>query len=198
VNQVYSTAATHGVPPPRAVANPGSAFPDRYTVELHARKLIEKEGGELTDPPPWMARRPRQEKIPTIPVMKPGMTALLVTGDAHRNKVQTMRGGNSATIEIQPTSNWDELMAALGYLPRKSGAVRVASLPIGFEERCRAVCAVGRSRGGARFQSAPANSSIEPLGMAALWSDCSFPVGLINSISFRKPAGTRLKRRSRV
>jgi hypothetical protein len=98
-------------------ANPGSAFPDRYTVEMHTRKLIEKEGGELTNPPPWMARRPGQEKIHTIPVMKPGMTALLVTGDADRNKVQTMPGGNSATIKIQLPANWNDLMADLGYLP---------------------------------------------------------------------------------
>ena len=100
-------------------ANPGSAFPERYTVNRHMEKIIEKEGGELTDPPPWMARQPGQEKIHTVPVMKPGMTAMLVTGDADRNKVQTMPGGNSATIEIKLPANWDELMAGLGYAPLK-------------------------------------------------------------------------------
>lgn len=100
-------------------ANPGSAFPERYTVDRHMQRLIEKEGGELTDPPPWMARQPGQEKIPTIPVMKAGMTAMLVTGDADRNKVQTMPGGNSATIEIKLPADWDKLMAGLGYPPLK-------------------------------------------------------------------------------
>ncbi len=100
-------------------ANPGSAFPERYTVNRHMEKIIEKEGGELTDPPPWMAQQPGQEKIHTVPVMKPGMTAMLVTGDADRNKVQTMPGGNSATIEIKLPANWDELMAGLGYAPLK-------------------------------------------------------------------------------
>jgi hypothetical protein len=100
-------------------ANPGSAFPDRYTVDRHMRKLIRKEGGELTNPPPWMAPQPDREKIHTIPVMKPGLTAMLVTGDADRNKVQTMPGGNSATIGIKLPPNWDELMAGLGYPPLK-------------------------------------------------------------------------------
>ena len=98
-------------------ANPGSALPERYTVERHMQKIIEKEGGELTDPPPWMARQAGQEKILTVPVMRLGMTAMLVTGDADRNKVQTMPGGNSATIEIKLPARWDELMAGLGYAP---------------------------------------------------------------------------------
>jgi hypothetical protein len=98
-------------------ANPGSAFPERYSVEMHTRKIVENEGGELTDPPPWMARQPGQGKIHTVPVMSPGMTAFLVTGDADRNKVQTMPGGNSATIQIKLPPNWNELMAKLGYQP---------------------------------------------------------------------------------
>ena len=46
-----------------------------------------------------------------------GMTPILVTGDADRNKVQTMPGGNSATIEIKLPANWNELMAKIGYRP---------------------------------------------------------------------------------
>jgi hypothetical protein len=49
--------------------------------------------------------------------MKPGMTAILVTGDADRNKVQTMPGGPSVTVEIKLPANWDDLMAELGYRP---------------------------------------------------------------------------------
>lgn len=98
-------------------ANPGSAFPASYTMDMHVKKIIQNEGGELTAPPPWMAKVPGQEKIFTIPVMKVGMTPILVTGDADRNKVQTMPGGNSATIEIKLPANWDDLMAKLGYRP---------------------------------------------------------------------------------
>jgi hypothetical protein len=100
-------------------ANPGSAFPERYTVAMHVKRIIREEGGELTAPPPWVAQVSGQEKIYTVPVMKLGMTPILVTGDADRNKVQTMPGGNSTTIEIKLPANWDELMSQLGYRPLK-------------------------------------------------------------------------------
>jgi hypothetical protein len=45
------------------------------------------------------------------------MTPILVTGDADRNKVQTIPGGHSATIEINLPAQWDELMAKRGYRP---------------------------------------------------------------------------------
>ena len=96
-------------------ANPGSAFPAGYTMDMHVNKVIRNEGGELTVPPPWMAKVPGQGKIYTVPVMKSSLTAFLVTGDADRNKVQTMPGGNSVTIEINLPPNWDELMEKLGY-----------------------------------------------------------------------------------
>jgi len=98
-------------------ANPGSAFPETYTLDMHVRKIIREEGGELTAPPPWLATVRGQEEIYTIPVMKLGMTDVLVTGDSDRNKVQTMPGGRSVTIQIRLPANWDELMAGLGYPP---------------------------------------------------------------------------------
>jgi hypothetical protein len=98
-------------------ANPGSAFPARYSMDMHVKRIIREEGGELTAPPPWMAKVPGQDKIYTVPVMRAGMTPILVTGDADRNKVQTMPGGNSATIEIKLPANWNTLMAELGYRP---------------------------------------------------------------------------------
>jgi hypothetical protein len=99
-------------------ANPGSAFdPARYTVEMHMRRVIRNENGALTDPPPWFPEVPGMEQIYTVPVMQTGVTAILVTGDADRNKVQTMPGGNHATIEIKLPSNWDTLMADRGYRP---------------------------------------------------------------------------------
>ncbi len=66
---------------------------------------------------PGSPRLPGMEKIYTVPVMQAGVTAILVTGDADRNKVQTMPGGNHATIEIKLPSNWDTLMADQGYRP---------------------------------------------------------------------------------
>jgi hypothetical protein len=99
-------------------ANPGSSFdPARYTVEMHMNRVIRNENGALTDPPAWFPKLPGVEKIYTVPVMQPGQTAILVTGDADRNKVQTMPGGTPATIEIKLPSNWDTLMAEQGYLP---------------------------------------------------------------------------------
>ena len=52
--------------------------------------------------------------------MKKGMTAILITGDAARNKVQTMPGGGYATIKIELPENWDSLMTELGYEPLES------------------------------------------------------------------------------
>jgi hypothetical protein len=57
------------------------------------------------------------EKIYTVPVMRSGVTPILVTGDADRNKVQTMPGGSHATIAIKLPAHWDSLMADLGYRP---------------------------------------------------------------------------------
>jgi hypothetical protein len=98
-------------------ANPGSAFPARYPVERHVQKVIREEGGELTNPPPWFPKVPGLEKIHTVPVMSPGTTAILLTGDADRNKVQTMPGGSNVTIEIQLPADWDVLISELGYRP---------------------------------------------------------------------------------
>jgi hypothetical protein len=47
------------------------------------------------------------------------MTAFLITGDAARNKVQTMPGGGYATVGIELPAQWDKLMAELGYRPLK-------------------------------------------------------------------------------
>lgn len=96
-------------------ANPGSAFdPEKYTPEQHLGRIIRNEQGQLTDAPAWY---PTEEKIHTVPAMKPGMTPILLTGDPNRNKVQTMPGGGYATIGIELPANWDTLTGALGYEP---------------------------------------------------------------------------------
>lgn len=101
-------------------ANPGSAFdPDKYPFERHFKKIVKDEKAELTELPPWFPKIPGMEKIHTVPVMKKGMTSILVLGDPDRNKVQCMPGGGFATIKIELPSNWDELMAELGYRPLK-------------------------------------------------------------------------------
>lgn len=99
-------------------ANPGSSFdPARYTIGMHTNRVIRNENGELTVPPAWFPKLPGVEKIYTVPVMQAGVTAILITGDADRNKVQTMPGGTPATIAIKLPSNWDTLMADQGYQP---------------------------------------------------------------------------------
>lgn len=98
--------------------NPGSAFdPDKYSVDMHLRKIIRDEDAELTAIPPWYPQAPGMEKIHTVPAMKKGMTPILVTGDPDRNKVQTMPGGSCVTIKIDLPGNWDDLMAQRGYRP---------------------------------------------------------------------------------
>ena len=69
----------------------------------------------MTATPEWYDS-PDAEQM-TIPTMKQGMTAFLVTGDAARNQVQTMPGGGYATSKIALPANWDSLMAELGYTP---------------------------------------------------------------------------------
>lgn len=38
-----------------------------------------------------------------------------ITGDAARNKVQTMPGGGCATARVELPRNWNQLMEELGY-----------------------------------------------------------------------------------
>lgn len=49
--------------------------------------------------------------------MKPGMTAMIITGDNARNKIQTMPGGGYSTVRIELPENWDTLMREAGYNP---------------------------------------------------------------------------------
>ena len=55
--------------------------------------------------------------IETIPTMQKGMTQFLITGDAARNKLQTMPGGGYSTVKIELPKKWDELMVERGYRP---------------------------------------------------------------------------------
>lgn len=97
-------------------ANPGGAKDGgAHSLKQYQGHIRKYEGGKMTATPEWYDS-PDAEQM-TIPTMKQGMTTFLVTGDAARNKVQTMPGGGYATIKIELPANWDSLMAELGYTP---------------------------------------------------------------------------------
>lgn len=97
-------------------ANPGGAKDGgKHNLRQYQGHIRKDEGGEMTPTPEWYDS-PESEQM-TIPTMRRGMTAFIITGDAARNKVQTMPGGGYATIKIELPRNWDSLMAELGYAP---------------------------------------------------------------------------------
>ena len=99
-------------------ANPGGAKDGgKHNLRQYQGHIRKDEGGEMTPTPEWYDS-PESEQM-TIPTMKRGMTAFLITGDAARNKVQTMPGGGYATVKIELPRNWDKLMAELGHQPLK-------------------------------------------------------------------------------
>ncbi len=99
-------------------ANPGSEKDGgEHTLREYSAHIKKTEHAEMTSTPPWYDNDAQQ--ISTIPTMRPGMTAYLITGDAARNKVQTMPGGGNATQKIELPQNWDKLMEELGYQPLK-------------------------------------------------------------------------------
>ena len=99
-------------------ANPGGAKDGgEHTLRQYQGHIRRDENGEMTATPPWYDS-PESELL-TIPTMRSGMTAFLITGDPARNKVQTMPGGGYATVKIELPRNWDSLMEQLGYQPLK-------------------------------------------------------------------------------
>ena len=98
-------------------ANPGSSFEGKdYSLDRHQRKLAREEGAKDTAMPPWLGWT-GQSHAETVPVMAAGKTAIVVTGDANRNKVLTVPGGGMATVKIELPDNWDALLGQLGYKP---------------------------------------------------------------------------------
>lgn len=98
-------------------ANPGSSPEGRHSIQRWKANISSTEGAEMTAKPVWHAASDRQ--MMTLPTMQEGMTAFLVTGDASRNKIQTMPGGGYKTVAIELPKAWNELMAELGYAPLK-------------------------------------------------------------------------------
>lgn len=56
-----------------------------------------------------IAQAPRLSTL-TVPTMQKGQTAFLITGDASRNKLQTMPGGGASTVRIELPKNWSRLI----------------------------------------------------------------------------------------
>ena len=95
-------------------ANPGSRKDgEEHTFNQYLSHIISAEDGAETTTPVWYDTN--AEAMTTIPTMEKGATAFLITGDASRNKVQTMPGGGFSTVRIDLPANWDALMAAKGY-----------------------------------------------------------------------------------
>ena len=100
-------------------ANPGSAInPNHTSLEDYMEQLQEEEDAAMTPTPEWYACD--DDQMMTIPTMQKGQTAFLITGDASRNKIQTMPGGGMSTVEVELPANWDELMEEKGYEPLRS------------------------------------------------------------------------------
>jgi len=84
-----------------------------HTFNQYLSHIVSTEGGEDTAKPVWYDSQ--ADIMTTIPTMEKGATAFLITGDASRNKVQTMPGGGFSTVSIDLPAAWDSLMAAKGY-----------------------------------------------------------------------------------
>ena len=100
-------------------ANPGSALDgSRVTFNQYLHLLEKQEDAVITTTPQWYAAE--QTEMLTIPTMQIGETAFLITGDASRNKIQTMPGGGTGTVAVVLPHNWDDLMEEKGYPPLSS------------------------------------------------------------------------------
>lgn len=100
-------------------ANPGSALDgSRVTFNQYLHLLEKQEDAAITTTPQWYAAE--QTEMLTIPTMQIGETAFLITGDASRNKIQTMPGGGTGTVAVVLPHNWDDLMEEKGYPPLSS------------------------------------------------------------------------------
>lgn len=84
-----------------------------HTFGQYMSHIVSTEGGEETATPVWYDTN--EHTMITVPTMEQGSTAFLITGDASRNKVQTMPGGGFSTTSIELPTTWDSLMQAKGY-----------------------------------------------------------------------------------
>ena len=122
-------------------ANPGSRIsPTEFPFTRYESRLARTEEAQVTPLPEWYALPEGTEaaSILTVATMKPHMTAILVTGDKARNKLQVMPGGAYATYPISLPSNWDEMMKKAGYQPLSHFTLSSAPRPeVGRSRRIR-------------------------------------------------------------
>ena len=95
--------------------NPGSSQ-ERHTIGQHSSRIAKSEGAKKTSTPPWL-KWTGMSAIETVPAMKSGKSAFLVTGDEARNKEMCLPGGGSVTVKVELPRNWDRLMSERGYSP---------------------------------------------------------------------------------
>ncbi len=104
-------------------ANPGSRKDGgEHNLKQYTAHLGKVEEAEMTAVPGWYDSDATEMK--TVPTMKRGMTALIITGDNARNKVQTMPGGGYVSVALELPQKWDEFMQELGYHPLKNYYLR--------------------------------------------------------------------------
>lgn len=100
-------------------ANPGSSInPNHTSLEEYMEQITDEENAQMTPTPEWYASD--EEQMMTIPTMVKGETAFLITGDASRNKIQTLPGGAMSTVAVELPAAWDGLMEEKGYEPLRS------------------------------------------------------------------------------
>ncbi|MBQ7951863.1 MAG: hypothetical protein IJ286_01975 [Alistipes sp.] len=80
-------------------ANPGSNPEERRTINQWQWHISNSEDSQNTPPPVWHATS--DNTIATIPTMKRGMTAIIITGDQSHNKVQIMPGGGFTSRTVR-------------------------------------------------------------------------------------------------
>ena len=98
-------------------ANPGSAQTRKNSsVQRHSYRIANTEKSSTTALPGHLAWS-NKKSLETVPVMKLGKTAILITGDESRNKSMCVPGGGMTTIKIELPKNWNKLMQAKGYEP---------------------------------------------------------------------------------
>ena len=111
-------------------ANPGSSFDGKnYSLEQHKSKIAQEEKAQTTTTPKWLSWTGKAS-MQTVPVMTSGKTAIVVTGDANRNKVLTVPGGGMTTVKIELPNNWESLMKDLGYKPLNNYYVKISAVNI--------------------------------------------------------------------
>ena len=109
--------------------NPGSSRnPTRAPFARHVAKIARDEGAAATPTPPWLEWTGLTE-VETVPVMRTGKSAFLVTGDPARNKELCLPGGGMVTVKIVLPRKWDALLAIRNYQPLSAFRLKSALNP---------------------------------------------------------------------